>query len=81
MFQVAPSSNRRERRPTCSACLEAGLSHLVLQLLVLRRDGLADGDEASHGHVDRLAHPVYGSQGALRLLWLVFMVDQRRYLE
>lgn len=50
---------------TCPARLKAGLSHLVLQLLVLRCDGLADGNKASHGHVHRLAHPVYGCQGAL----------------
>lgn len=66
--------------PTCSPRLEAGLPHLVLQLLVLCRDGLADGDEAPHGHVHRLAHPVYGRQGALRLLWLVLVVDQGCYL-
>lgn len=66
---------------TCPARLEAGLSHLVLQFLVLRCDGLAHGNEASHGHVHRLAHPVYGRQGALGLLRLVFMVDERGYLE
>lgn len=61
---------------TCSACLKAGLTHLILQLLVLRGDGFPDSNKASHCHAYRLTHPVYGCQGALRLLWLVFMVDQ-----
>lgn len=51
--------------PTCSARLQAGLTHLILQLLVLRGDGLPDGDETPHGHIHRLAHPVDGCQGAL----------------
>lgn len=64
-FKWHEAPGKRERRSTCPACLEAGLPHLVLQLLVLCRDGLANGNKASHGHVHRLAHPVYGCQGAL----------------
>lgn len=66
----------RRKRPTCSSCLEAGLTHLILELLVLCGDGLPDGDKASHSHTHCLAHPVYGRLGTLRLLWLVLMVDQ-----
>lgn len=71
----------RAKMPTCSACLEAGLTHLILQLLVLRGDGLPDGDETPHCHAHCLTHPVDGCQGALGLLRLVFMVDQRGDLQ
>lgn len=68
-------SKTQLKRPTCSACLEAGLTHLILQFLVLCGNGLPNGDKTSHSHVHCLAHPVYGCQGALWLLWFVFMVD------
>lgn len=61
---------------TCSASFEAGLTHLILQLLVLCGDGLSDCYKTPHCYTHRLAHPVYSCQGALGLLWLVFVVDQ-----
>lgn len=70
------SQSRSLPGPTCSAGLQAGLAHLVLQLLVLRGDGLAHGHEAAHRHADGLAHPLHGRLGALRLLGLVLVVDQ-----
>lgn len=62
--------------PTRSARLEASLTHLILQLLILCGDGFPDGYKTSHSHAHCLAHPVYGCQGALGLLWLVFMIYQ-----
>ncbi|TNN85815.1 hypothetical protein EYF80_004062 [Liparis tanakae] len=47
---------------------EEGLTHLILELLVLCGDGLPDGDEASHGHAHCLAHPVYGRLGLTFML-------------
>lgn len=62
--------------PTRPARLEAGLTHLILQLLILCGDGFPDGYKTSHSHAHCLAHPVYGCKGALGLLWLVFMIYQ-----
>ena len=66
---------------TCSAGLKAGQAHLLLQLLVLRGDGLPHGHEAAHRHAHRLAHPVDGGQRALRLVGLVLVIDQRGDLD